>query len=155
MFTFLVPSLCSYKYFDFIQSFIILLKYIILITMSSWHHMIIFQEQGMLPAQQGRDVLQVFIMILANFELCAHYQNLTSAVDSTGFKHLDKTISLHDFSLHFVLWKRRVRKPWFYRFYRNEGSILLRDLVLVLHLQFTIYPWVWIGKFDQVAICWE
>ena len=65
--------------------------------------MIIIQEQGMLPAQQGRDVLQVFIMILEDLDLCAHYHNLTSDVYSTGYKHLDKTISLHDFPLHSVL----------------------------------------------------
>ena len=53
----LVPSICSYMYFKFIQSFRVLLNYIILITESSWQHMIIIQEQGTLPAQQGRDVL--------------------------------------------------------------------------------------------------
>ena len=63
--------------------------------------MIIIQEQGTLPSQQGQDVLQVFIMILADFELCAHYHNLTYVVDSTSFKHLDKTIFLHDFFVLF------------------------------------------------------
>ena len=76
-----------------------------MITKASWQHMTIIQEQGTLPAQQGWDVLQVFIMILADFELCAHFHNLTSAVDSTGFKCLDKTISLHDFLLQPVLWR--------------------------------------------------
>ena len=46
-------------------------------------------------------------MILADFELCAHYHNLTSVVDSNGFKHLDKTISLHDFSITFCTLKKR------------------------------------------------
>ena len=68
--------------------------------------MIIIQEQGMLPAQRGRDVLQVFMMILEDLEICAHYHNLTSFVDSTNFKHLDKTISLHDFSITFCTLKK-------------------------------------------------
>ena len=45
-------------------------------------------------------------MILLDFELRAHYHNLTSSIDRTGFRHLDKTISFHDFFIAFCTLKK-------------------------------------------------